>query len=53
MDFLSFFRLNSNMLNISFEMAGFLINIGRNTQWEYLFSMYFDNIFERLPYFLV
>ena len=30
----------------------FPIRIGRNAQWEHLFSMYFDGFFDRLPYFL-
>ena len=29
------------------------INIGRNAQWKHLLSMYFDDFFEHLPYFLV
>ena len=30
--------------------AGFPIKIGRNAQWEHLFSMYFDVFFYHLPY---
>ena len=33
--------------------AGFPIKIGRNAQWEHLFSMYFDDFFYRLPHFSV
>ena len=33
--------------------ACFPIKIGENAQWEHLFSMYFDDFFDHLPYFLV
>ena len=28
-----------------FRWASFLIRVGRNAQWEHLFSMYFDDFF--------
>ena len=37
------FRPRFNMANISFAMGMFSIKIGRNAQWEHLFSMYFDD----------
>ena len=33
--------------------ACFPIKIGRNAQWEHLFSLYFDDFFDNLLYFLV
>ena len=51
--FFFWFQLNSNMFNISFAMGTLPIKIGRNAQWEHLFLMYFDDFFDRLPYFLV
>ena len=33
--------------------ASFPIKIGRNAQWEYLFSMYFDDLFTICLIFLV
>ena len=41
------------MLNISLAMGRFSYKIGRNAQWEQLFSMYFDDFFYHLPYFIV
>ena len=35
------------------QWACFPINIGRNAQWEHLFSLYFDDFFDNLLYFLV
>ena len=46
------FRPRSNMSNISFAVDMFPIKIGRNAQWEHLFSMYFDDFIDHLPYFL-
>ena len=40
-------------LIFSLRWACFPIEIGRNAQWEHLFSMGFDDFLQYLPYFLV